>query len=192
LSPAYNRREDEYGGAIENRARVHLEICKAIREVVGKKYPVLIKINSEDCLENGLSLQDSIVAAKRLTDAGIDAIELSGGTLTSGQRSPSRTGITKEEKEAYFKQAAAAYKKAVDVPIILVGGMRSLNVAQQTISNGTADYISMSRPFIREPGLINRWQSGDTAPAKCKSDNLCFGPAIRGKGIMCMVEKQSI
>ena len=189
LSPAYNRREDEYGGSIENRARVHVEIYRAIRSVVGKDYPVLIKINSEDYVENGLSLDDSIFASKMLTAAGLDAIELSGGTLSSGKLSPSRAGINKEEKEAYFKEAAAAYKKAIDTPLILVGGNRSMNVAEQTIATGTADYISMCRPFIREPGLIKRWQSGDTRPATCKSDNLCFGPAMEGKGIYCVVDE---
>ena len=116
LSPAYNRRDDEYGGSVENRARVHLEILKAIRKVVGKDYPVLIKINSEDCIENGLTVEDSVAAAKILAHAGLDAIELSGGTLTSGKLSPSRAGINQEGKEAYFKEAAAAYKKAMDLP----------------------------------------------------------------------------
>jgi 2,4-dienoyl-CoA reductase-like NADH-dependent reductase (Old Yellow Enzyme family) len=189
LSPAYNRREDEYGGSIENRARVHGQIYNAIRSAVGKNYPVLIKINSEDHVENGLSLEDSIAASRILVDAGIDAIELSGGTLSSGKLSPSRGGINKEEKEAYFKEAAAAYKKAMDIPLILVGGMRSLNVAEKTINSGAADYISMCRPFIREPGLIKRWQSGDTRPARCKSDNLCFGPALEGKGIYCVTDE---
>jgi 2,4-dienoyl-CoA reductase-like NADH-dependent reductase (Old Yellow Enzyme family) len=189
LSPAYNRRQDEYGGAIENRARVHLEIYNAIRNAVGKDYPVLIKINSEDHIDNGLQLEDSISASTMLAEAGIDAIELSGGTLTSGKLSPSRSAINKEEKEAYFKESAMAYKKAMTVPLILVGGMRSLNVAEQTIKNQTADYISMCRPFIREPGLVKRWQSGDTSPARCKSDNLCFGPALEGKGIYCVVDE---
>jgi 2,4-dienoyl-CoA reductase-like NADH-dependent reductase (Old Yellow Enzyme family) len=189
LSPAYNRREDEYGGSIENRSRVHLEIYNAIRNAVGKDYPVLIKINSEDHIENGLSLEDSIAASKMLTNAGLDAIELSGGMLTSAKLSPCRAGINKEEKEAYFKEAAAAYKKAIDVPLILVGGNRSMNVAEKTINSGIADYISMCRPFIREPGLIKRWQSGDTSPATCKSDNLCFGPAMEGKGIYCVTDE---
>jgi 2,4-dienoyl-CoA reductase-like NADH-dependent reductase (Old Yellow Enzyme family) len=189
LSPAYNRRKDEYGGPIENRVRVHLEVYNAIRDAVGKDYPILVKINSEDCIENGLTLEDSVAAAKMLADAGMDAIELSGGTLSSGKLSPSRFGINKEEKEAYFKEAAAVYKKAINIPLILVGGMRSLNVAEKTIAGGTADYISMCRPFIREPDLVKRWQSGDTSPAKCKSDNMCFGPAMEGKGILCVVEE---
>lgn len=189
LSPAYNRRKDEYGGSIENRARVHGQIYNAIRSAVGNDYPVLIKINSEDHIENGLRLEDSISASKILADMGIDAIELSGGTLSSGKLSPSRGGINKEKKEAYFKDAAAAYKKVMDVPLILVGGMRSLNVAEQTINKGIADYISMCRSFIREPDLIKRWQSGDTRPARCKSDNLCFGPALEGKGIYCVTDE---
>jgi len=190
LSPAYNRRQDEYGGVIENRARIHLDVYHAIRSAVGKNYPILIKINSQDYIDNGLSLEDSIAASKMLAEAGLDAIELSGGTLTSGKLSPSRSGINKEEKEAYFKEAAAAYQQAMDVPLILVGGMRSFQVAEQTIKNQTADYISMCRPFIREPALIKRWQSGDTRPATCKSDNLCFGPAMEGKGIYCVVEEK--
>lgn len=190
LSPAYNRRQDEYGGSIENRARVHLEVLQAIRAAVGNDFPILIKMNSQDHLDKGLTVDDSICAAKILADAGIDAIELSGGTLTSGALSPSRGGITKPEKEAYFKDAAKAYKQAVDVPLILVGGMRSFGVAEQTVTDRTADYISMSRPLIREPGLINRWKNGDTRPATCKSDNLCFGPAMEGKGICCVVDQR--
>ena len=190
LSPAYNRRNDEYGGPIENRVRIHLEMYHAIQDVVGADYPVLIKINSEDFLDNGLNLNDSITASTMLFDAGIDAIELSGGTLYSGKLSPSRLGINKEEKEAYFKEAAALFKKEINVPLILVGGVRSLNVAEQILENGIADYISMCRPLIREPGLINRWKSGDTHPARCKSDNLCLEPAWEGKGIYCVVEEK--
>ena len=189
LSPAYNLREDEYGGSIENRARFHVEVYNAVREVVGKEYPVLIKINSEDCIENGLTLEDSAAATRLLADVGLDAIELSGGTPDSGKLGPARVGINKEEKEAYFKKAAAVYKREIDLPLILVGGMRSLAVAEQIIGNGIADYISMCRPLIREPGLIKRWQSGDVSPAKCKSDNLCFGPAMEGKGIFCVAEQ---
>jgi 2,4-dienoyl-CoA reductase-like NADH-dependent reductase (Old Yellow Enzyme family) len=190
LSPAFNRREDEYGGSIENRSRIHRETVRAIRAAVGAEYPVLIKINSEDCIENGLTPQDSVAAAKMLADAGIDAIELSGGTLVSGNLSPSRTGINKPEKEAYFQAAAAVYKAAIDIPLILVGGMRSYQVAEQTVLDGTADYISMCRPLIREPDLVRRWQSGDTRPALCKSDNLCFGPAMEGKGVLCVVAEK--
>ncbi len=191
LSPAFNRREDEYGGRIENRARIHVEVLEAIRKTAGDDFPVLIKLNSEDCIENGLTREDSVLVSKMLAEAGMDAIELSGGTLVSGKLSPSRPGINKEEKEAYFKEAAVAHKKVMDIPLILVGGNRSFHVAEKIIGEGTADYISMARPFIREPGLVKRWQSGDTSPAKCLSDNKCFGAAMEGNGVYCAIDAQS-
>ena len=122
--------------------------------------------------------------------AGLDAIELSGGLLTGGKLSPSRFNINTEEKEAYFKEAAQAFKTALDVPLILVGGIRSLDVAEGLFKSGTADYFSMSRPLIREPDLVNRWQSGDRSPARCLSDNLCFRPGMMGKGIYCVTEER--
>lgn len=189
LSPAFNRRQDEYGGSIENRARIHLEIYQAIRKVVGEKFPVLIKLNCQDFSENGLSLEDSLQVGRMLADAGLDAIELSGGLLTGGKLSPSRSGIKSEEQEAYFREDARAFKNQINIPLILVGGTRSLEVAERLVEDGLADYISMSRPFIREPALINRWKAGDRGRALCKSDNLCFGPGVQGKGIYCVSEE---
>ena len=74
--------------------------------------------------------------------------------------------------------------------MILVGGIRTLEVAEELIDAGTADYFSMSRPLIREPGLIKRWQSGDRTRARCLSDNLCFRPGMTGKGIYCVTEER--
>ncbi len=185
LSPAYNRRQDEYGGSVSNRARVLLDILRALRESVGKDFPILIKMNCQDFIPNGFTLEDSIKTAQFLSDAGIDAIEMSGGTFSSGKLSPSRLGINSEKKEAYFREEARAFKKQIPVPLILVGGLRSLEVAERLIDEGVADYISMCRPFIREPGLINRWKSGDRRKAACLSDNQCFKPAMEGKGIYC-------
>jgi 2,4-dienoyl-CoA reductase-like NADH-dependent reductase (Old Yellow Enzyme family) len=190
LSPLYNKRLDEYGGTVENRYRVLGQVLRKVRSTVGDDFPVLIKLNSQDFLEGGLSLEDSVKIGGWLQEDGIDAIELSGGTLKSGPLSPSRLGITAEEKEAYFTEGARAFKEKVTVPLLLVGGMRSWPVAERIIEQGIADYISMSRPFIREPGLIRRWQSGDLRPAFCLSDNQCFGPARAGEGIYCVVEKK--
>ncbi|MBM4322100.1 MAG: NADH:flavin oxidoreductase [Deltaproteobacteria bacterium] len=190
LSPAFNRRNDGYGGEAGNRARIHLEIYQAIREVVGKDFPILIKMNSRDFIENGLNLEDSIQVARLLADAGIDAIELSGGFITGGKLSPSRSGIDSEDKEAYFQEEARAVKKEVGIPLILVGGIRSFAVAEKLVEDGIADYISMCRPFIREPDLINRWKRGDWRRAECKSDNLCFKPGMDGEGIYCVVKSR--
>jgi len=186
LSPIFNRRVDGYGGSIENRARIHVEVVKAVRKAVGKDYPVLIKMNCQDFAENGLSLEDSLVAAGILSDAGLDAIEVSGGLLIGGKLSPSRPGIHTLDKEAYFREELRAFKKRIAIPLILVGGNRSIDVAEELVADGAADYIAMSRPLIREPDLISRWKSGDRRRAECKSDNLCFGPGLEGNGIYCV------
>ena len=190
LSPAFNRRQDEYGGSVANRARIILDALRAVRETVGRDFPVLVKMNSQDFIENGLTLDDSLKAAVLLEAAGIDAIELSGGMVGSGKLTPSRTGINSEETEAYFREEARAFKKQISVPLILVGGLRSLEVAEGLMEEGVADYISMCRPFIREPALINRWKAGDRRRAACLSDNQCFMPAREGKGIYCVVEER--
>lgn len=190
LSPIYNRRSDGYGGSIENRARIHVEVIQAVRKVVGKDYPVLIKMNCADFAENGLSLEDSLIAGEILADAGLDAIELSGGLLTGGKLSPSRPGIHSPDKEAYFREELSAFKKKIRIPLILVGGIRSVEVAEKLVADGSADYIAMCRPLIREPDLVRRWQAGDTRRAECKSDNLCFEPGREGRGIYCVTRER--
>lgn len=190
LSPLFNRRQDGYGGDIRQRAKIHVEILQAVREAVGRNFPILIKMNCQDFQEGGLSLEDSLQAAKLLAESGLDAIELSGGLLTGGKLSPSRPGIDSQEKEAYFQEELRTFKKAINIPLILVGGIRSFEVAEQLVTDGTADYISMSRPFIREPDLINRWQAGDRRPSECVSDNLCFRPGFKGEGIYCVTKKR--
>jgi len=189
LSPAFNRRTDEYGGPIQNRARALMETLRAVRKAVGPDYPVLVKLNSRDDIENGLTPEDALIVGKMLAENGIDAIELSGGCLIGKRLSPSRTKIDSEEKEAYFRQEAKAMRAQTGVPLILVGGNRSFEMAGRLLSDGTADILSMSRPLIREPGLFNRWKAGDTARAACISCNLCFGPALEGHGIYCVAEK---
>ena len=192
LSPAFNKRRDDYGGDINHRIRIHREICHVIRETVGKDFPILIKMNCQDFIENGLTTEDSVAAAKLLVAAGIDAVELSGGTIISGKLSPSRSRINDPEREAYFREEARAFKGVISVPLILVGGNRSFEVADQLVEGGTADYISMSRPFIREPELIRRWQEGDLRKAACISDNLCFTPALEGRGVYCVTREREL
>jgi 2,4-dienoyl-CoA reductase-like NADH-dependent reductase (Old Yellow Enzyme family) len=190
LSPWFNRRTDAYGGSPDNRVRIHVETIRAIRQALGNDFPVLVKMNCEDFSEGGLTVADSIGAARQMAAAGLDAVELSGGLLTGGKLSPSRPNINEKEKEAYFKDAALAFKKELDVPLILVGGIRSPDVAKRLLDEGVADYFSMSRPLIREPNLVRRWQRGDRSPARCLSDNLCFRPGMTGKGIYCVTEER--
>jgi len=191
LSPAFNQRRDEYGGDITNRSRVIFEVYQAIRKTVSRTYPVLMKINCRDFIPNGLMPEDSLQVGIILANAGLDAIELSGGMVMSKPKnSPSRPQINAENKEAYFKEDAVSFKKKISIPLILVGGIRSFGVAERLVEDGFADYISLSRPFIREPKLINRWKAGDRRKATCKSDNLCLRPALNGDGIYCVTERR--
>ncbi|MBW2147426.1 MAG: NADH:flavin oxidoreductase [Deltaproteobacteria bacterium] len=192
FSPAFNRRRDAYGGPVEHRARALLEVLQTVRASVGREFPIMVKMNCQDFLDGGLTVEDSLQAAAMLQEGGIDAIELSGGTGVSGELGPIRTGITSEDKEAYFKEEARVFKKKFSVPLMLVGGIRSFHLAERLVDEGWADYISMSRPFIREPALVKRWASGDRSKAACISDNRCRRPAIAGEGIYCVVEKKLI
>jgi 2,4-dienoyl-CoA reductase-like NADH-dependent reductase (Old Yellow Enzyme family) len=188
LSSAFNKRTDAYGGPLENRARALLEVLRKIRASVGSDFPVLIKLNSQDVLDEGLTLEDSVQVGLMLQETGIDAIELSGGTIVTGDHCQKE--IDTEDKEAYWRTAARVFKEKLYVPLILVGGIRSCQLAERLVDEGYADYISMSRPFIREPDLVNRWESGDLRKATCLSDNLCREPLMEGKGIYCVVEKK--
>ncbi len=190
LSPALNQRHDQYGGSPENRARLPLEVLSAVRSSVGADFPLLIKVNCADFLEGGLELDDALGFGRMLQDAGIDAIEVSGGTIASGRMSPVRTKINSEEKEAYFRDGARAFKQALDVPIMMVGGIRSISLAEKLYEEGVADYFSMARPFIREPDLIKRWMAGDRRKAACLSDNQCHTAARNGEGLHCVVDRQ--
>ncbi|MCF8025279.1 MAG: NADH:flavin oxidoreductase [Desulfobacteraceae bacterium] len=191
LSPYYNRRTDAYGGPIENRARAALEITRAVRRAVGDTYPVLIKMNCRDFHDSGLELEDSLKAAQLLVENGIDAIELSGGLLINKRLTPSRTGIRTEKEEAYHEAEARVFKEQINAPLILVGGIRSRSVAEELVARGTADYISMARPFIREPGLINRWKTENQDRAACISDNQCFKGIEAGLCVYCVTAEKA-
>ncbi len=190
LSPLTNRRTDAYGGSIENRSRFVIDVYKKVREAVGRDYPVLIKLNASDNLEGGLSVQDAIYTAQKLSELRIDAIEVAAGTPASGDESPARAKINKPEKEAYHLNLARKIKSAVSCPVMVVGGIRSYEVAENAVTEEGLDYISMARPLIREPDLPRRWQSGDRSPAKCISCNRCFMPGIKQGGIYCVAEKK--
>jgi 2,4-dienoyl-CoA reductase-like NADH-dependent reductase (Old Yellow Enzyme family) len=190
LSPLTNRRTDEYGGSIENRCRFLLEVYRKVRESVGSDYPVFIKLNAADNLDGGLGVDDAVYAAKALAKVGIDAIEVSAGTPASGEKGPVRGKINKPEKEAYNLPLARRIKETVNCPVMVVGGFRSYEVAENTIRDDGMDYIAMARPLIREPGLPNRWSKGDRSPARCISCSKCFMAGIEEGGIYCVVEKK--
>jgi 2,4-dienoyl-CoA reductase-like NADH-dependent reductase (Old Yellow Enzyme family) len=133
--------------------------------------------------EMGITIPQAVETAKLLEKAGVCAIEVSGGITEAGAVTI-RTAITSPAKEAYFKEYSKAIKKAVNVPVMLVGGIRSLPVMEYLLKEGSADLISMSRAFICEPDLVLRLKSGAAIKTRCQSCNLCFDL----EGVRCNFE----
>jgi 2,4-dienoyl-CoA reductase-like NADH-dependent reductase (Old Yellow Enzyme family) len=170
-SPAANLRRDQWGSTPARRMHFLEEVAAAIRDRVGDDYPVLIKLGMEDRVRDGLTLKDSVEIVRHLADWGINAVETSGGVgLTSV-----RKDILGREDEAYFLDFARAAREATDLPIILVGGMRSKGVMEHILEEGSADFIAISRPLIREPDLPRRLREGQER-AYCISCNRCWPP----------------
>ena len=181
LSPYYNKRVDEYGGSIENRGRIMFEVYEAMREKVGEDFPILIKLNSDDYIkEGGLTQEDSLYVAKKLSDLGINAIEVTGGNesvqeVLDNSLGPARTKIViSKDRESYFKDYAANLAEIVDIPIILIGGNRHLEVMENLLNKTNIKYFSLARPLTAQPDLINKWASGDRKKPKCVSCNKCY------------------
>ncbi len=191
LSPLCNQRQDAYGGSVEKRMTFLQEVMIAVRSAVGSDYPLTIKLTASDHLEGGLQLQDCVEIAIRLQELGIDAIEVSSGTAVSGALSPVRQHINAPEKEAYNAKLARAIKKVVQVPVMVVGGLRSCGVMQTLLLEGDADLFAISRPLIREPDLPRIWKDDDGHTATCISCNGCFRPGLKGEGIYCIIDKQT-
>ena len=185
LSPLLNLRTDRWGGSAENRRRFHLEVIRKVRQAIGTDFPLMIKFGVQDDREGGLSLSEGLETARQMVAEGIDAIEVSAGIGNAAQ-------ATKEgdPERAYFRERATAVKQVVTVPVIAVGGIRSLEMAKDIVDSGDTDLISMCRPFIREPGLVGRWQRGEVEPAKCISCYKCLGIAARGEPLECGEERR--
>ena len=184
LCPRYNPRTDDYGGSIDNRARVLIRVVQAIREEAGSGYPLLVKLNSSDLMEDGLRLEEAVLVAQWLEKGGVDAIEISGGLLNRPDLLKARSD--RNGSEVFFEAAAREFRKKISTPLILVGGIRSYETGRRLIEANTADYIALCRPFIREPGLVNRWASGDTGDAYCIACNNCVEELKKGFGLHCL------
>lgn len=182
LSPYFNKREDEYGGSIENRCRIVKEAYTSVRAHVGEDFPVLIKINYEDLVQPGLTGAECLVVCQQLEALGIDAIEISTGLSVSMESAPFQR--PKTPTAGTFTQGALKIADSVSIPVISIGGYRTIEGIENVLNEGNLTAISMSRPFICEPDLIARWLSGDTKKAKCVSCNKCF---TDGGGFGCKV-----
>ncbi|MDE7402566.1 MAG: NADH:flavin oxidoreductase [Muribaculaceae bacterium] len=166
ISPAVNHRTDEYGGSNRGRARILIEILHGLKNVAPGLH-LTIKINSSDFLPGGLTQSDSLEICKLLAEEGIDSIEVSGNGT-------SRAGIRSDNDEAYFGDFAERLAEEVDVPVILVGGLRSKNVMEDILNNSKIELLSLSRPLIRQPELPELLKENKTDKADCISCNACY------------------
>ncbi|MFH1009297.1 MAG: tRNA-dihydrouridine synthase, partial [Candidatus Latescibacterota bacterium] len=161
MSPVANRRTDKWRGI-----RMAEEVLRAVRTEVGPDYPVLVKFNCDSLESGSLTLDESAAEAQALEQAGADAIEVSGAAAIQPH-------IRTREQEAYFAPYARRIKEAVHVPVILVGGLRSLERMEEVANDGVADFVSMSRPFVREPDLVAKFREGKPL-ADCISCGKCW------------------
>jgi 2,4-dienoyl-CoA reductase-like NADH-dependent reductase (Old Yellow Enzyme family) len=168
LSPVYNHRTDEYG---TNKALLGERVIKAVRERVRDDFIIVTKVNSDDFMEGGLTAEDSMRYCIEKAKLGLDAIEVSGNDPLHHVRST--------EEESYFREFAINLRKQIGIPVMLVGGNRSLEVMSKLHQEGI-DLFSMSRALTCEPDLVARWESGDEAPAKCRFCNACMNTHAHG------------
>jgi 2,4-dienoyl-CoA reductase-like NADH-dependent reductase (Old Yellow Enzyme family) len=191
LSPYSNTRQDAWGGSLDNRLRIHYETYKDIRQKVGQDYLVMIKFGVKDGFTGGLELEEGQQAAVLLARQGYDALEISVGLRGKGyEEGEAWTKITSIEKEGYFRDWCREIKKQVQVPVMMVGGLRSIQLIEEIIERGEADFISLCRPLIREPDLINKWKSGGRKKAKCISCNKCLETLITVGRLECIFARK--
>ena len=206
LSPRLNRRTDEWGGSLENRARFPRAIAGAVRDAVGDRLAVLAKLNMADGVRGGLWLDESVAVARMLEqDGALDAIELTAGSslqnpmyLFRGEapvaemaRAMPRvirpafrlfgTRFLREYpyEEAYLLSYARQFRAALTMPLILLGGINRLDTVTQALDEGF-DFVAMGRALLREPDLVNRWQGGTTHESLCVHCNKCMATIYRG------------
>ncbi len=191
LSPHTNRRQDQWGGSVENRTRLHREVLASIRKRVGSDYPVCIKLGTEDGFQGGLTLEEGLEAAMLLAEAGYDCLEISQGLRgVRFHETEFRRNLKKPESQGYFRTWAEAVKQRVSVPVIAVGGIRDLDMAEDIVQKGQADLVAVSRPLISEPGLIARWRKGERQPARCVSCNQCIHEIEAMRTISCALDRK--
>lgn len=183
MSPLLNKRTDAYGGSDENRSRFMREVCLAVRRAVGPEFSVWLKISAEEGTPGGYGAREGVKAALSMIEAGVEVIEVSSGTSYSeAHRSPNMVGVSAGDSEAPFAEYAKAIREKApkDSLVVLTGGLRSLPVIAALFTAGDADLFGLSRPFIAEPDLINRWAEEDSRPSACFSCNACSRTAATG------------
>ena len=163
LSPLTNKRQDQWGGSAENRMRFLLEIYKAVRAATSDQFIISVKLNSADFQRGGISEEDVIATFKAIDAAGIDLIEISGGSYEA----PAMAGVKQEKRqastiarEAYFLEFAEKIREYVQCKLMVTGGFRTVAGMNAALESGACDFIGMARPFAVEPDVTNRLIAG--------------------------------
>lgn len=178
LSPYANRRTDEFGGSLENRVRIIKQIVSEARQRVGG-FPMLIKAPCDDFAEGGLDAESFPELAAALVECGLDAIEISSGM------NPSKVNFQTGFRSGKVPFEKHARNLDLGVPVIPVCGIRDAERAESLLSDGTADFVSMCRPFISEPDLPHRWLEGRGSPrSDCISCGCCRPSNYKDYGIV--------
>jgi 2,4-dienoyl-CoA reductase-like NADH-dependent reductase (Old Yellow Enzyme family) len=190
LSPNLNHRHDRFGGSLENNARMLTEIITQSRRQSGD-FPILVKMNSDDLVPEGLKPETASKTARLLEKAGCDGIEISGGNWEAMAMSreelgfapvpipEARTGIETEAQEAYFYPNAGLFRRETRLPLILVGGIKSFGRVEKILAEGSVDFCALCRPLIRQPDLPDLWRRRVSRRSDCRSCNGCLHASPR-------------
>ncbi len=154
LSPLFNRRDDGYGGSVEARCRIVLEVIDEVRGAVGPLFPIGVKINSTDKLEGGLTEVDALEVVRLLDQTSVDLIDISGGTYFPGAKASSE-GVS--DGAPYFLEFARRAKGVTDIPLMLTGGFTKREQAVDAVAGGAADMVSLARAMVLNPRLAEAW-----------------------------------
>ncbi|MGB2708719.1 MAG: FAD-dependent oxidoreductase [Pseudoalteromonas nigrifaciens] len=186
LSSYYNKRDDEYGGSIENRARLLLEVIAAIRERVGQNFPLWVRLDAHELnTPGGITLEDCIAVSKMVEQAGVNAVSISAyATLTTGS---AFTAAPLVHKPAGFLDWAAAVKKEVSIPVIAVGRLEP-DIADAAIASGKCDFIAMGRKLLADPELPNKLTADREADIRpCIYCYVCVSQVFINQRVKCAV-----
>ncbi len=212
LSPRWNRRKDSYGGPVQNRARLALRILAAVRDRVGSAMAVTAKLNMTDGIRGGLDVADSIEVARLLAaDGRLDALELSAGGSQANQMFMFRGDPPRKEmaaalpgiqgavfrlagpvlfrrypfREAYLLPMARQFRAAVPLPLVLLGGINTVDTIRQAMAEGF-DFVAMGRALLRDPALVGKMADGSATRGNCIHCNKCV-PSIYS-GTRCVLD----
>ena len=206
LSPALNDRTDRFGGSLENRARLSREILKAVREAVGGRLAIVAKLNMIDAVPKGLGIEESLEVARLIeSDGTLDGLVLTGGSSFGNPMFLFRGDAPRKEfgaalppllrlgfklvgrkfmpdtpfEEAYFAEHARRFKDALDLPVILLGGINKRETIETALGDGFA-FVQMGRALLREPDLLLKMQSGEQHDGVCIHCNRCMASIYSG------------